>query len=118
MGSLNMNADPASPYRKMFGPGYSASKAALNAITLAMMVELENTPIKVRLASPDFTKTALSGNAGVGPSRRAPARLCELRFSAWTTLQVRSRIGKTKQSVVIRLCDKDVAVSRLSRARD
>ena len=66
MGSLNMNADPASPYHKMFSPGYSASKSALNAITLAMMVELENTPIKVRLASPDFTKTALSGNAGGG----------------------------------------------------
>jgi NAD(P)-dependent dehydrogenase (short-subunit alcohol dehydrogenase family) len=31
----------------MFGPVYPASKAALNAITLAMMVELESTGIKV-----------------------------------------------------------------------
>jgi NAD(P)-dependent dehydrogenase (short-subunit alcohol dehydrogenase family) len=64
MGSLNLNVDPDSPYHGMFGPGYSASKAALNAITLSMMVELENSPIKVRLASPAFTRTALTGYTG------------------------------------------------------
>ena len=31
-GSLTMNADPAHPGRAIFGPGYSASKTALNAI--------------------------------------------------------------------------------------
>ena len=40
VGSLAANADPAFRYRALFGPGYSASKAALNAITLAMMIEL------------------------------------------------------------------------------
>lgn len=64
MGSLTMNLKADSPYHKMFGPGYSASKTALNAMTLAMMVELENTPIKVRLASPGFTRTALTGYQG------------------------------------------------------
>jgi NAD(P)-dependent dehydrogenase (short-subunit alcohol dehydrogenase family) len=48
----------------MFGPVYPASKAALNAITLAMMVELESTGIKVNLVSPGFTKTALNGYEG------------------------------------------------------
>jgi NAD(P)-dependent dehydrogenase (short-subunit alcohol dehydrogenase family) len=40
---------------------YPAPKAALNAITLAMMIELESTGIKVNLVSPAFTKTNLNG---------------------------------------------------------
>ncbi len=64
VGSLTMNADPACPYRAFYGPVYPASKAALNAITLAMMIELESTGIKVNLVSPAFTKTNLNGYAG------------------------------------------------------
>jgi len=64
VGSLTANANPSNPYHKMFGPVYSASKAALNAITLAMMIELEDTPIKVRLVSPGFTSTNLNNYAG------------------------------------------------------
>jgi NAD(P)-dependent dehydrogenase (short-subunit alcohol dehydrogenase family) len=36
VGSLATNADPTYPYHAMFGPIYPASKAALNAITLAI----------------------------------------------------------------------------------
>jgi NAD(P)-dependent dehydrogenase (short-subunit alcohol dehydrogenase family) len=64
VGSLSMNADPAYPYHKMFSPVYPASKTALNAITLAMMVELEDSPIKVNLVSPGFTSTNLNKYAG------------------------------------------------------
>jgi NAD(P)-dependent dehydrogenase (short-subunit alcohol dehydrogenase family) len=64
VGSLTMNADPAFPYRAMFGPGYSASKTALNAITLAMAIELEGTNVKVNTVSPAFTKTNLNGYEG------------------------------------------------------
>jgi NAD(P)-dependent dehydrogenase (short-subunit alcohol dehydrogenase family) len=64
VGSLTANADPAHPYHAMFGPIYPASKAALNAMTLAMMIELESTDIKVNLVSPGFTKTNLNGYAG------------------------------------------------------
>jgi len=64
VGSLTTNADPAFPYRAIFSPGYSASKTALNAITLAMMIELENTSIKVNLVSPGFTSTALNNFEG------------------------------------------------------
>ena len=64
VGSLTANADPAYPYHAMFGPVYPASKTALNAVTLAMMVELESTGIKVNLVSPGFTKTNLNGYEG------------------------------------------------------
>jgi len=65
VGSLTDNANPAQPYRAMFGPVYPASKAALNAMTLAMMIELESTGIKVNLVSPGFTKTNLNGYEGL-----------------------------------------------------
>src|SRR5262245_44714574 len=64
VGSLTRNADPSFPYRSMFGPVYPASKTALNAITLAMAIELESTGIKVNAASPGFTKTNLNHYAG------------------------------------------------------
>jgi NAD(P)-dependent dehydrogenase (short-subunit alcohol dehydrogenase family) len=64
VGSLTANADPSYPFHPMFGPVYPASKAAQNAITLAMMVELESTGIKVNLVSPGFTRTNLNGYEG------------------------------------------------------
>ncbi|MDR3372721.1 MAG: SDR family NAD(P)-dependent oxidoreductase [Ancalomicrobiaceae bacterium] len=64
VGSLAANADPAFPWRSIFGPVYPASKTALNAVTLALMIELEATGIKVNLVSPGFTKTNLNGYAG------------------------------------------------------
>jgi NAD(P)-dependent dehydrogenase (short-subunit alcohol dehydrogenase family) len=64
VGSLTRTSDPAYPYRSIFGPGYAASKTALNAMTLAMAIELESTRIKVNAASPGFTKTNLNGYAG------------------------------------------------------
>jgi len=65
VGSLGANADPSFPYRAIYAPGYAASKTALNGITLAMMIELENTAIKVNLVSPGFTSTALNNFEGV-----------------------------------------------------
>jgi NAD(P)-dependent dehydrogenase (short-subunit alcohol dehydrogenase family) len=64
VGSLMLNADRAHHYHKLFGPVYSASKTALNAITLAMMIEMESTGIKVNLVSPGHTKTNLNGYEG------------------------------------------------------
>jgi NAD(P)-dependent dehydrogenase (short-subunit alcohol dehydrogenase family) len=64
VGSLTTNADPAYQHRAFYSPVYPASKAALNAITLAMMIELDSTGIKVNLVSPGFTKTNLNGYAG------------------------------------------------------
>lgn len=81
LGSLTANADPDHPYHSMFGPVYPASKAAQNAITLAMMIELESTDIKVNLVSPAFTATNLNGFAGtesVEDGSREVVRVCLL----------------------------------------
>ncbi len=64
VGSLTRNSDPAFPYRAIFGPVYPASKTALNALTVAMAIELESEGIKVNAVSPGFTKTNLNGYAG------------------------------------------------------
>jgi len=64
VGSLTMNSDPACPWRPNFGPVYPASKTALNAITLAMAIELESNGIKVNAVSPGFTKTNLNEYRG------------------------------------------------------
>jgi NAD(P)-dependent dehydrogenase (short-subunit alcohol dehydrogenase family) len=64
VGSLTTNSDPAFPHRAIFGPVYPASKTALNALTLAMALELDPEGIKVNAVSPGFTKTNLNGYAG------------------------------------------------------
>lgn len=79
-GSLTMNADPTNPHRALFGV-YSASKTALNAITLAFALDLESTRIKVNAACPGFTATDLNnfqGTRTVQQAAREPVRLALL----------------------------------------
>lgn len=64
MGSLTTISDPNFPYRSIFGPVYAASKIALNAMTVAMAIELESTGIKVNAVSPGYTRTALNNFTG------------------------------------------------------
>jgi NAD(P)-dependent dehydrogenase (short-subunit alcohol dehydrogenase family) len=81
VGSLTRNSDPAFPYRAFFGPVYPASKTALNAMTLAMAIELESTGIKVNAACPGYTRTNLNNYAGtqtVEEGAREPVRLALL----------------------------------------
>jgi NAD(P)-dependent dehydrogenase (short-subunit alcohol dehydrogenase family) len=81
LGSLTLNADPASPYRHMPVASYSPSKTALNAITLAFALELESTRIKVNAACPGFTATDLNnfeGTRTVQQGAREPVRLALL----------------------------------------
>ena len=47
-GSLTLQSNPDNPGRQKFGT-YSASKTALNAITLALSIDLEDTNIKAKL---------------------------------------------------------------------
>jgi len=78
VGSLTRNSDPAFPYRPIFGPVYPASKTALNAVTLALAIELESNGIKVNAACPGYTKTNLnnySGTQTVEEGAREPVRL-------------------------------------------
>lgn len=80
-GSLTLNAEPAFPYRAVFGAVYSPSKAALNAITLAFAIELESSGIKVNAANPGFTSTDLNnfeGTQTVEQAAREPVRLALL----------------------------------------
>ncbi len=63
-GSLAANANPGSPLRASFGPIYPGSKAALNALTLAMAIELEAEGIPVNGVSPGFIKTNLNAFQG------------------------------------------------------
>jgi NAD(P)-dependent dehydrogenase (short-subunit alcohol dehydrogenase family) len=64
VGSLTTNSDAAYGYRANFSPVYPASKTALNALTVAMIIELEQEGISVHAVSPGFTKTNLNGYAG------------------------------------------------------
>lgn len=64
LGSLNLNADPAYPYRAIFGVGYAASKTALNAVTLSFSIDLAPSNIAVNAVSPGFPATALNNFQG------------------------------------------------------
>ena len=80
LGSLTMNADPANPSRTITGI-YSASKTALNAVTLALAIELEQTGIKVNAACPGYVATDLNnfeGARSVEEGAREPVRLALL----------------------------------------
>lgn len=63
-GSLTVASDPSLPYRSHFSPLYAASKTALNALTVAMAIELEAEGISVNAVSPGFTRTAMNGYEG------------------------------------------------------
>ncbi|MBE2966650.1 MULTISPECIES: SDR family oxidoreductase [Burkholderia] len=76
-GSLTQNADPSNPFRRYAGT-YSSSKTALNAVTQAFAIELQDTNIKVNAVCPGFTAT--DNNKFIGPgtveeAAREPVRL-------------------------------------------
>ena len=81
LGSLTTVADPTFAYHSAFEPIYAASKTALNAMTLSMMVELKATDIKVNLVSPGFANTALvnfEGTESVEDASREVVRVARL----------------------------------------
>jgi NAD(P)-dependent dehydrogenase (short-subunit alcohol dehydrogenase family) len=61
--SLTLNADPASPFWATMGI-YTTTKSALHAATLGFASALEATGIKVNVADPGFTATALNNFQG------------------------------------------------------
>jgi NAD(P)-dependent dehydrogenase (short-subunit alcohol dehydrogenase family) len=64
LGSLGLNGDPEWIYATHKLLGYSASKAALNMLTVHLAYELRETTIKVNSADPGYTATALNGHRG------------------------------------------------------
>lgn len=71
LGSLSMNADPASAYYSQQFIGYNASKAALNMLTIQLHEELRGTNIKVNSICPGFVKTDLTGYGTISPEEGA-----------------------------------------------
>ena len=64
LGSLTQNGDPAYPGAATKLIGYSASKAALNMLTVQLAYLLRDTAIKVNSADPGYTATDLNGHRG------------------------------------------------------
>ena len=64
LGSLTLHGDPDWEFAQVKFLGYSASKAALNMLTVQLAWELRETAIKVNSADPGYTATDLNGNRG------------------------------------------------------
>lgn len=60
VGSLVDQTDVESPYHAMILPAYQSSKAALNAVTVALSKQLAGTPVKVTSVCPGFVQTGLT----------------------------------------------------------
>jgi NAD(P)-dependent dehydrogenase (short-subunit alcohol dehydrogenase family) len=78
LGSLTQNADPASPFAAVKLIGYSASKAALNMLTVQLAYLLRDTAIKVNSANPGYTATDLNGHRGTQPIHEGAAEAIRL----------------------------------------
>jgi NAD(P)-dependent dehydrogenase (short-subunit alcohol dehydrogenase family) len=64
MGSLADQLDPASPFYGLIVPGYQASKAALNALTVSLSKALADTNVKVNSVCPGWVATDMGGAGG------------------------------------------------------
>jgi NAD(P)-dependent dehydrogenase (short-subunit alcohol dehydrogenase family) len=65
MGSLRLNSYTNSPLATLPPTlAYNASKTALNALTIFLARELQDTPIKVNSVSPGYVATDLNGHSG------------------------------------------------------
>ena len=75
LGSLTHNGDPAWAFAEYKFLGYSASKAAVNMLTVQLAAELKESGIKVNSADPGFTATDLNNHRGSQtiPEGAAPA---------------------------------------------
>ena len=80
-GSLSLKDNP-SDYSRQYVGVYQASKTALNAVTQAFAIELQETGIKVNAVCPGFTATDLSNHApgagSVEDAAREPVRMALL----------------------------------------
>ena len=76
-GSMGENSKPDNAHRTMYG-NYSSSKSAAHAATLAFALALESTPIKVNIACPGHTGTALNNFSGARTPEQGARRAIEL----------------------------------------
>lgn len=74
-GSLTLAADPNHKYYHHKGSVYQSSKSALNMYTIALAYELRDTPFKVNMVDPGFTKTDFNNHRGTGTVEEAGTRI-------------------------------------------
>lgn len=78
IGSHSHQTNPAYPYYAINPMVYAASKAALNAVTIAFAKELRETSIKVNAANPGFTATDLNDYQGLLTVQQGAAPIVSL----------------------------------------
>lgn len=74
-GSLTLANDPNGKYYLHKGAVYQPSKSALNMYSLILAYELKETPIKVNIVDPGFTKTDFNNQRGTGTVEEAATRV-------------------------------------------
>ncbi|QJD80216.1 SDR family oxidoreductase [Spirosoma rhododendri] len=75
LGSLTRQSDPSWVYYGITPAAYVASKAALNAYTIALANHLRDTPFKVNAVDPGYTATDFNHHSGPGTVPDAAARV-------------------------------------------
>ena len=75
LGSLTLNTDPTWKYYPFKAAAYMASKAALNAHTIALAYDLRETNFKVNSVDPGYTATDFNHHSGPGTIEDAAARV-------------------------------------------
>lgn len=75
MASMTLCSDPSFEYRDYVGGIYSPSKAALNMYTIALALELRDTPFKINTVDPGFTATDFNNHRGTGTVEAAGKRI-------------------------------------------
>ena len=73
LGSIAETSDPAASYWNVGAAGYSASKAALNMLTVKLAKDLAADGIRINAADPGYTATDLNGNSGYRDVEQAAA---------------------------------------------
>jgi NAD(P)-dependent dehydrogenase (short-subunit alcohol dehydrogenase family) len=75
LGSLTLHNDPKWKYYKIKPSVYVASKAALNAYTIALAYELRESTFKINAVDPGYTATDFNHHTGPGTVPDAAARV-------------------------------------------
>ncbi len=66
LASLTFQSDPTWKYYPVKGAAYGSSKTALNAYTIALAYELQDTAFKVNVVDPGYTATDFNQHRGPG----------------------------------------------------
>jgi NAD(P)-dependent dehydrogenase (short-subunit alcohol dehydrogenase family) len=75
LGSLTLHSDPKWKYYSVKPTSYVSSKAALNAYTIVLANNLQDTPFKVNAVDPGYTATDFNHHSGPGTVPDAAARV-------------------------------------------